>query len=213
MSGSFRFDSKSDAPIAAIIAGGEGARLNRGTKPMVQLHGLPIIAHVINALTPQVSEIVLGLREPSDWADQFALPTITDTHRDIGPIASVAAILSALRSTSAVVLTVSADSPFLPDDLTVRLQHALQPDIDIAVAVSGGQRHHLVALWRTAIAPEVEKAIENGVQSIHKLQNQFRVAEVTWPHTPTDPFFNINTPDDLTQAEAICSSKRGETHL
>jgi molybdopterin-guanine dinucleotide biosynthesis protein A len=178
---------------------------------MVLLRGLPIIGHVINALTPQTSRLVLGLREPTDWAAQFALPIITDTHRNVGPVASIAAILSALRSTSVMVLTAPADSPFLPNNLALRLHQALASDIDIAVAVSLGQRHHLIALWRTRIAADVEKAIEDGVRSIHALQNRFRVAEVSWPITPTDPFFNINTPDDLILAEAICSSRRGET--
>ncbi|MBL8630735.1 MAG: NTP transferase domain-containing protein [Rhodospirillaceae bacterium] len=215
MAGFLRFPSDPDLPVAAVLAGGDGVRLNRGAKPMVLLSGLPLIAHTINALTPQVRGLMLGLREKASWVDQFSaehfdLPIITDAQKNAGPAAGVASVLSAVRATEPFVMTAPADCPFLPPDLSTRLRTALAPDVEIAVAMSGGQRHHLVALWRTEIAEDVERAVADGPQAIHKLQSRFRVADVTWPTAPYDPFFNINTPDDLTQAEAICSTRRGE---
>lgn len=208
MVGSFRFSTNTNLPIGAILAGGEGRRLGVESKPMALLRGLPLLGHAINALTPQVSGLVLGLRAPATWADAFGLPIVTDTITGVGPAASIAAVLTHLKPNADVVLTAPADCPFLPKDLSARLQAALTGDVDIAVAASAGQRHHLIALWRTALAPEFAAHLKNGTTAISKLQGRFRVAEVTWADQPHDPFFNINTPDDLTTAEAICSGRR-----
>ncbi|MBL8644354.1 MAG: molybdenum cofactor guanylyltransferase [Rhodospirillaceae bacterium] len=214
MTGPSRFSTQAHLPIAAVLAGGAGermknARLNKGPKPLVLLNGLALIGHVINAVTPQVRGMVLVLRSPEPWADQFKLRVVTDDIPDAGPAAGVATVLSALQSETDLVLTAPADCPFLPDDLSARLQDALTPGADIAVAASGGQRHHLAALWRTRIAPDVTRAVALGLHAVHDLQSRFKVAEAVWSAAPHDPFFNINTPDDLTRAEAICSHRRG----
>jgi molybdopterin-guanine dinucleotide biosynthesis protein A len=204
-----RFSNNPDLPIGAILAGGEGRRLAQLShpKPMTSLRGVSLMGHTINALTPQVRGLVLGLRAPDAWAGAFKLPLIIDSLTDIGPAASVMAVLTELKHQTDVVLTAPADCPFLPSDVAARLRAALTDDVDIAVATSGGQRHHLIALWRTRLALEIEGRIKNGDTAIHKLQNGFNVAEVDWPTAPFDPFFNINTPDDLTKADAICSSR------
>lgn len=193
-------------PIGAVLAGGDGRRLGLGPKPLVMLAGKPLLRHVMTRLKPQTSALVLGLRSAEPWAQSFEVPVIPDEIANAGPAASVAAVLQWAKDKSPTVLMCPADCPFIPLDLAQRLSAALDDKTDIVVATSGGQRHHLISLWRTRLADQVSDMVRAGVVAVHRIQQNFRTTDVTWPTAPVDPFFNINTPDDLTMAEAIWSS-------
>lgn len=186
---------------AVILAGGDGRRLNAGVKPLVELRGQPLISHVIERIRPQVSHIAVAVRAPAAWAGEFTTDVLTDAVPDAGPLAGVAAALNWAKTP--LVLTCTADAPFLPHDLAARLNAAMVPDIDVVVAASGRHCHFLTALWRTALAARVVDALRNGAISARVLLEAFRVADVVWPDAPHDPFFNINTPADLAAAEGI----------
>lgn len=197
----------SDMPPAAILAGGEGRRFGRAVKPLITLAGKPLIACVIDRIRPQSRRLAVVLREPASWPRAFDLEIVTDVAPGKGPLSGLSAALAWAADAAPALLTCPADSPFMPLDLSTRLAEAMTPDIDIAVAASGGRRHHLTALWRTALYADVNAQLAGGTTAaVHELQARHRVIEVTWPVVDHDPFFNINTPGDLTKAEGICSS-------
>jgi molybdopterin-guanine dinucleotide biosynthesis protein A len=197
-------------PFGAILSGGEGRRLGRGLKALTPLRGRPLIAHVAARLRPQTAGLAVSVRAPDAWPGYGGLPAVTDTQSAAGPLAGVAAVLDWVRRThpdADAVLTCPADTPFVPPDLAARLRAALTEGADIAVAASGGRRHHLVALWRTALADELSDCLRReGAVAVQRYQQRRPVREVAWDTQPVDPFFNVNTPADLTAAENfLCS--------
>jgi molybdopterin-guanine dinucleotide biosynthesis protein A len=104
-------------------------------------------------------------------------------------------------------LSVAADCPFLPSDLVSRLHHArAEQDAELAVAASGGRSHPVIGLWHTGLREELRHAL--GVEDIRKVGSwtaRYRLATVTWPAEPVDPFFNANTVDDLAKAERLAA--------
>jgi molybdopterin-guanine dinucleotide biosynthesis protein A len=197
-----------------ILAGGDGVRLGQGPKAMVTLAGRALIEHVIERLLPQLSKIAIGVRAHTPWSGTLSHEVIIDDAINAGPLAGVAAALSwAGKKSTAVqaVLTCPTDIPFVPRDLAARLLDNLTNDIDIVVASSNGQRHHLAALWRMTLAERLDKQLRTDtVMAVHRFQEQCRVRAVDWPTAPFDPFFNINTADDLTAADKILSSGAGK---
>jgi molybdopterin-guanine dinucleotide biosynthesis protein A len=190
-----------------ILAGGEGTRLGLGPKAMVSLAGKPLIAHVIERLQPQTQSLAVNLRAAAEWTHELGLAVITDTVAHAGPLAGVAAALDWAQTQNAqAVLTCPADSPFIPPDLCARLSAALNEQVDIVVATSNGQRHHLAALWRVSLIDRFASHLKHGASAVHRFQDQCRVGTVDWAAKPVDPFFNINTADDLTMAARSCSS-------
>ena len=101
--------------------------------------------------------------------------------------------------------SLAADTPFAPGDFVARLHEARRGSgAEIAVAASGGRAHHVAALWPVGLADELRRAL--GVEGLSKVESvlrRFRVAIVDWPAAPFDPFFNLNTPEDLARAEAL----------
>lgn len=197
-------------PPGVILAGGEGRRLGMGAKPLVGLAGQPVITHVIAALKSQTCSLALSVRDTQVWANDLGLSIVVDAKNATGPLAGIAMAMTWAREKypeATALLTCPADSPFIPKDLVARLAAVMDEETDIAVAASGGQRHHLTALWNLRIADDIAAALSSpDAVAIHRFQMRHRIHEVSWATTPFDPFFNINTADDLTKAQRIWST-------
>ena len=147
--------------------------------------------------------------DPARFAG-FGLPVLADDPPDFaGPLAGVLAGLeycARRRRNLAHVATLPADTPFAPDDLVARLHEARRASgATIAVAASGGRTHHVAALWPVALAADLRRAlVEEGLRKVEDFAARFPLALAEWPATPVDPFFNVNSPEDLARAEALC---------
>ena len=75
---------------------------------------------------------------------------------------------------------------------------------EIVTATSGGQRHPVFALWAVRLADDLRHALaEEGLRKVDRWTARHRMADVEFPVSPEgDPFFNINTPEELAAAEA-----------
>jgi molybdopterin-guanine dinucleotide biosynthesis protein A len=97
------------------------------------------------------------------------------------------------------VLAIPADMPFLPADLLDRLREAIG-DEGCALAESGGHIHPVCSLWRAGTTALAESYAASGRRSLKGLAASLGFVTVEWPTEPVDPFFNINTNEDLAEA-------------
>jgi len=176
---------------------------------MREIGGRAILDHVIERLEPQCDGLLLNANgDPARFA-RFRLPVIADTVEGYpGPLAGILAALewtAANRPGVQWVVSAAGDCPFLPRDLVTRLQEArLADDADLAVAASGGQVHPVIGLWKVALRDELRHAlVDEDLRKIDRWTARYRLATVSWPHEPVDPFFNANTLDDLAEAERL----------
>jgi molybdopterin-guanine dinucleotide biosynthesis protein A len=51
--------------------------------------------------------------------------------------------------------------------------------------------------------------VVEDIRKIDRFTARYRLATVTWPHLPLDPFFNANTVDDLAEAERLAALDGG----
>ena len=78
-----------------------------------------------------------------------------------------------------------------------------------AVAASGGWAHPVIALWPTASRDELRQALLDDERKIDRFTGRHPTARAEWPTHPHDPFFNVNTPDDLAEAGRIVAAMGG----
>ena len=92
-----------------------------------------------------------------------------------------------------------------------RLHQALsEQDAQLAVAASDGQSHPVIGLWSVALRDELRHAlVQEDVRKIDRWTARYRLATVTWPTEPLDPFFNANTMDDITEADRLAALDGG----
>jgi molybdenum cofactor guanylyltransferase len=200
-----------DAPEipGVLLAGGLARRMGGGDKPMRQIAGRTILERVIARLKPQCDGLILNANgDPARFA-AFGLPVIADTVADFpGPLAGILAALdwvAASRPDVEFILSAAADCPFLPRDLVARLHRARAEDnAQLAVAASGGQSHPVIGLWSVGLREELRHAlVAEDIRKIDRWTARYKLATVTWPIKPLDPFFNANTMDDIAEAERL----------
>ncbi|MEO0989448.1 MAG: molybdenum cofactor guanylyltransferase MobA [Pseudomonadota bacterium] len=198
-------------PVGVILAGGQARRMGGGDKGMLDLGGQAILAHVIDRLAPQVSELALNANGDPTRFNGFGLPVLTDSVTGFpGPLAGVLAGLDWAQELGAShIVTVAADTPFFPADLVPRLLLASEEDgKPIALAATpdperGLSRHPTFGLWPVALADDLRAALADGVRKVVAWTDRHGTATARFKVDRFDPFFNVNTPDDLDQARAL----------
>jgi molybdopterin-guanine dinucleotide biosynthesis protein A len=201
----------SDAPIVGVLlAGGQARRMGGGDKALLALGGRPLIAHGIARLASQVSRLIINANGPPERFAAFGLPVVADVVGGFaGPLAGILSGLEWARDhvpECRLVVTAPTDAPFLPDDLVARFVTARRAqEAEIVCAVSGRRTHPPIGLWPVALAGALRAAITGEeMRKVDRWTARYRVAQVAWPDGPDgaqDPFFNINRPEDLAEAE------------
>jgi molybdopterin-guanine dinucleotide biosynthesis protein A len=205
----------SETIAGVLLAGGLGRRMG-GDKALVRLADRPLISHAAERLAPQVKTLIINANSDASRFADLALPVVPDETTDFpGPLAGVLAALHWVarnRPETTAVVSVSADAPFLPSDLVSNLAQALAEahDARVAVAQSHGRRHHVIALWRLDTAADIADALARGERRAETMVDRLCAVAVPFPDDDiggrhVDPFFNVNTPDDLAFAEEILS--------
>jgi len=185
----------------AVLAGGDGSRIGGG-KPLIRLGGKTLIERAYDRARGWSDQVVVAIRSP-DQLGEHDLPWIADAAGIDGPLAGLAAALEwACRLGADALVTIPCDMPFLPGDLAGRLLDGAG-EHDAALAASGGELHPVCSLWRNAAIYEFPRYCASGRRSLRGFAEQLGFAEIEWSADPSDPFFNINNPDDLAVAEAL----------
>jgi molybdopterin-guanine dinucleotide biosynthesis protein A len=176
---------------------------------MREIAGRTLLDRVIARLAPQCDGLILNANGDPARFTSFGLPVIADSVADFpGPLAGILAALdwtAEHRPEVTHILSAAADCPFLPRDLVARLHAALiAENAQLAVAASDGQSHPVIGLWSIALRADLRHAlVVEDIRKIDRWTARYRLATVTWPTAPLDPFFNANTMDDIAEAERL----------
>ncbi|MEL7184262.1 MAG: molybdenum cofactor guanylyltransferase MobA [Pseudomonadota bacterium] len=195
-------------PHGVILAGGRATRMGGGDKGRLTLAGRPLIDRVIGRLAPQVDALALNANgDPARWAD-LGLPVLADSLAGHpGPLAGVLAGLDwAAAQGCPQIVTAAADTPYLPPDLVPRLLAAAGPSGVALAATQDGEKtwpQPTFGLWPVALRHDLRDTLEGGLRKITRWTDGHGAGLAVFPTTPLDPFFNINTPEDLAEAEAL----------
>ncbi len=198
--------------VGIVLAGGLARRMGGGDKGLLDLGGRPVLDCVLNRLQPQVRVVVLNangdLSRFSQWNISIASDTLPGNH---GPLAGVLAGLDWVTANLpglTWIVTVPTDAPFIPHNLVARLlDSALSNDAEIACATSRSRRHPVVALWSAALRGDLRHALlHDGVRKVEDWTCHYRTIDVAFESEGVDPFFNINTAEDLDVARSALAT-------
>ena len=199
--------------ILGVILAGGGSRRFGVDKSVALLAGKPLLQWVVERARPQVDAVVVNAN--SDIAPPSAIDRIADDWPGEGPLAG---ILAALRHAGAHdfshVASFACDTPFFPRNTVARLVEGLyKKQADYAVAHCGEKIHRIFALWPASCRSMLETAFAANARSMSSIENWLTPARADFPPEggpDGDPFFNINTRDDLATAERWLSARTTE---
>ncbi|WP_316177700.1 molybdenum cofactor guanylyltransferase MobA [Bradyrhizobium sp. SZCCHNRI1009] len=194
-----------------LLAGGRAQRMGGGDKPLRMVDGRTILERVIARLAPQCSRLILNANgDPARFAGN-GLAVVPDGVTGFpGPLAGILAGLdwvAAHMPEARWMLSAAGDCPFLPRDLVARLATARAAEqAELAVAASGGQTHPVIGLWPVGLREDLRHAlVAEDIRKVTRFTARYKVATVSWPSVPLDPFFNANTALDLAEAERLAA--------
>ncbi|PPB80497.1 molybdenum cofactor guanylyltransferase [Albidovulum inexpectatum] len=201
--------SRHDRLPGVILAGGQATRMGGGDKCLRRVAGKRLIDMVIDRLAPQCAPIAINANgDPSRWAE-FDLPVLADSLPDHpGPLAGVLVGLDWAAGLGArAIVTVAADTPFFPRDLAARLKRAAAAS-GLALAASRDEhgrlwRHPTFGLWPVALREDLRTSLQGGLRKIVAWTERHGAGLAEFDSVPFDPFFNINTPEDIARAEEL----------
>jgi molybdopterin-guanine dinucleotide biosynthesis protein A len=192
-----------------ILSGGKSSRMG-SPKALLPFGTARMIDHVAARIRPTVSGISVNANDQS-----ILLPgseTFPDVFPDYpGPLAGIHAALLETRARcpdQTHVLILPVDAPFFPKDIIARLLDVLAGPDDIALTASCGRKHPVLGLWPISLASRLGEWLKNPpTLKVRIFLDGLPVRWVEFPMMitvsgPVDPFFNINSPDDLEFATA-----------
>ncbi|MFD0979155.1 molybdenum cofactor guanylyltransferase MobA [Tropicimonas aquimaris] len=202
------------ADIAGVIlAGGLATRMGGGDKGLRPLGDRRLIDHVISRLAPQVGAMALNANGDPARLAEFGLPILPDPiPGHPGPLAGVLAGLDwAAEAGVPAIVTAAADTPFFPEDLVARLSAAAGPK---GLALAGSRdsdrklwRQPTFGLWPVSLRHDLRAALEDGLRKVVLWTDRHEAGLAEFDATTRDPFFNVNTPEDIRAAERLLEAQ------
>ncbi|GAB4475306.1 MAG: molybdenum cofactor guanylyltransferase [Anaerolineae bacterium] len=188
----------------AIQAGGQSRRMGRD-KGLIELGGVPLIEHLLRRVGGLADEVLITTNNPVGYA-YLGLRLAGDDQPGAGALHGLLTALRAARGD--LVLILACDMPFVSRRLIEHLL-ALTPEADVVVPRWDDRFQPLHAVYRRATClPAVEAALardERRVISFYEGLQVVTVDEETVARLNPGgrSFFNINTPEDLAEAERL----------
>lgn len=199
-------------PFGVILAGGLSSRMGGGDKGLLDLGGKSILSHVIDRLEPQTAGLAINANgDPARFAG-IGLPVIADSIAEFpGPLAGVLAGLDwAAEQGADTIVTAAADTPFFPCDLVPQLMLATE-GMQAPLALSASRdpetgklwRQPTFGIWPVSLRDDLRGALKDGLRKVVLWTDSHGAGLVEFPTGRIDPFFNVNTPDELALARAL----------
>ncbi len=178
------------------MGGGDKCLRRVGTERLIDI--------VMARLAPQVGPMVLNANGAPERFNDLGLSVVADSLDGfVGPLAGVLAGMDwAAANGFDAIVSVAADTPFFPTDLVARLtEHG---PLALAATKEGAKtfRQPTFGIWPVALRDDLRTALNDGLRKVVMWTDQQGAGQAVWEVDGFNPFFNINTPEDIAVARA-----------
>ena len=193
--------------IALIMIGGKSSRMGGGIKSLLEFNNKNIFDRILEKLKPQIGKIIINLNLDEEKFAKYELPIIKDLKEGyLGPLAGIHSAMSwSIKHAREVewLITVPGDTPFIPYDLISNFQNKISKNLKIILAQSNKHTHPIIGAWHISLFTSLDMHLNKGTRKILTWANLHPIDFINYNFQKYDPFFNINTKDDLKKARNI----------
>ena len=192
--------------LPVVLAGGKAKRFG-GNKSQAQLGGKILIDYILSEILKQFNEVLIVANDPINHLSSNKILKIEDYKKNLGPLGGVLSAMKWVKKNDKKyqwISTFPSDTPFFMikifNDFLTKVN---EKESELFFMNSNQKRHNIFGLWSVNLIDQLEKDLENGLRKVEKWANNIGVKTINMSFEKEDPFFNINTKEDLEKAKQI----------
>tara|TARA_B100000795_G_scaffold83325_1_gene60489 strand:+ start:2073 stop:2693 length:621 start_codon:yes stop_codon:yes gene_type:complete len=200
--------------LAVVLAGGKSKRFGED-KNSVKLGSKTLLEHVLSKITKKFEEIVIVSSHPLEIKKTKNITIIPDCLNDLGPLAGVLSSMKWIKKNKKLyewIATFPSDTPFFDTSIIEEYKKKVKlKESNLFFVRSNEKRHNIFGLWSIELLETLEDdLIKNNYRKVEEWANKIGVKIIDIKTENYDPFFNINTKEDLKIAQNILKKNKND---
>ena len=201
--------------LGAVLAGGKSKRMGKD-KLFHKLNNMALIEHTIKKAKKYLKEIIIITSQENDFFVKNNLITVKDCiDGQLGPLVGILTAMKWAKENSpncSWIITFPCDTPFFPEDIISKfIIESKKNESLILCASSHGRRHNIFGLWSLDLYDKLyNDLVNNKIRKVQDWTNSNNIKNLEFKFEDYDPFFNINTLQDLEFAKKLSIKIKNE---
>ena len=192
--------------LGVVLAGGKSLRFGED-KSQVKLNNKSLIDHILSEVLTEFKELLIVSNNPIEFNKSENISIISDFKNNLGPLGGVLTAMKWIKDNKKDyqwISTFPTDTPFFKNQILKDFHNKINlKNGKLFFIKSNNTRHNIFGLWSIDLADKLEKDLENGDRKVEDWANKVGVNIIDMQFEKNDPFFNINTKEDLEKAKNI----------
>ena len=192
--------------LGVVLAGGKSLRFGED-KSQVKLNNKSLIDHILSEILTEFKELLIVSNDSIKFNKSEKISIISDFKNNLGPLGGVLTAMKWIKDNNKDyqwISTFPTDTPFFKNQILKDFHDKINlKNGKLFFIKSNNTRHNIFGLWSIDLADKLEKDLENGDRKVEDWANKVGVNIIDMQFEKNDPFFNINTKEDLEKAKDI----------
>ena len=199
--------------LGAILAGGKSKRMGKD-KLFLELNNKMLIEHTIIKVEKYLKDIIIITNQKNEYFSKKNLTTVKDCiEGQLGPLVGILTAMKWAKENlkeCSWIATFPCDTPFFPETIIKKfIEKSKKKDSLLLCASSHGRKHNIFGLWSLDLYEKLKNdLINNKIRKVQDWTEKHKITNVEFDFKEYDPFFNINTLDDLETAKKIVKNEK-----
>ena len=190
--------------LGAVLAGGKSQRFGED-KSQVKLNGKLLIDYILSEIIDEFKEILIVSNEQIKFKNYENISLINDFKKDQGPLGGVLSAMKWAKEKNNKyewISTFPVDTPFFKKEILQKfLSEINSEESKLFFIKSNNKRHNIFGIWSIDLMKKLEDDLNEGQRKVEVWANSVGVKVINMEFINKDPFFNINTKEDLEKAK------------
>ena len=190
--------------LGVVLAGGKSQRFGED-KCQVKLGDKLLINYILSEIIDEFKDILLISNNKIKYNHSNKISLVKDLKKGLGPLGGILTAMKWIKKNNESykgILTFPSDTPFFKKQhLNNFLEEIRSYEGQLFFINSNDTRHNIFGLWSIDLLDRLEKDLDNGERKVEMWANKIGGKSINMKFENKDPFFNINTKEDLIKAE------------
>ena len=195
--------------LAVVLAGGKSQRFGED-KSQVQLNGKILIDYILSEIIDEFDETLIVANKNINFMQSKKISAIKDFEEGLGPLGGILSAMKWIKDNNKNykwISTFPSDSPFFTKRELRHFYKKIKPEDSKLFFIKNKQtRHNIFGLWSIDLMDQLENDLSKGERKVELWANSIGVKTINIDYKNTDPFFNINTKEDLKKANNLINN-------